>query len=201
MSKIENSGVDISEIEPILAEMPVMRNTRDYKAMMLFPHGSKERNMACAKGISEMIQLLGEIINRKRASKIIERDPHIIEAYLDFVNAVMPDGDYGQSYYLIIFNYGYLGVIKHHNGDDKGALECFRKEAELAVKYEALPNITTHTSYLVEGLEFNKEKAFNGGYDNIAHATKRALLNNNAYPLSDEFRATDEFKEIINMLG
>lgn len=112
----------------------------------------------------------------------------------------MPDGDYGRSYYLIIFNYGYLGVIKHYNGDDKGALECFRKEAELAVKYKDLPNITTHTSYLVEGLEFNKENAFNGGYDNIAHAIKNALLNNNAYPLSDEFRATDEFKEIIDML-
>lgn len=200
LSKIENSGVDISAIDPILAEMPLMRNTRDYKAMMLYPHGSEKRNMACAKGLSEMLQLIGEIINRK-ASCILERDPDAIEAYLNFVNAVLPDGDYGQSWYLVIFNYGYLGVIKHHNGDDKGALECFRKEAELAVKYESLPDITTHTSYLVEGLEFNKAIAFKGGYVNIAHATKNALLNNNAYPLSDEFRATEEFKEIIDMLG
>lgn len=199
MSMIENSGVDISQVDAILAEMPVMRNTRDYKAMYLYPYGSEKRNMACARGLSEMVQLVGEIINRK-ASRILERDPVIIEAYLNFVNAVMPDGDYGQSYYLVIFNYGYLGVIKHNNGDDKGALECFRKEAELAVKYEAMPDVTTHTSYLVEGLEFNKAKAFKGGYENIAHATRNALLNNNAYPLSDEFRATEEFKEIISML-
>lgn len=200
LSKIEDSGVDISAIDPILEEMPVMKNTRDFRAMMLYPHGSKERNMACAKGLSEMLQLLGETINRK-ASNILERDPVIIEAYLDFVNAVMPDGDYGQSYYLVIFNYGYLGVIRHHNGDDEGALECFRKEAELAVKYEALPDVTTHTSYLVEGLEFDKTVAFKGGCDNIAHAIKDALLNNRAYPLSDEFRATAGFKEIIEMLG
>lgn len=197
LSETENSGVDISEIDPILEEMPIMRNTKDYMAMMLYPHGSEKRNMACAKGLSEMIQLIGEIINRK-ASKILERDPDIIEAYLNFVNTAMPDSDYGQSSYLVIFNYGYLGVIKHNNGDDKGALECFRKEAELAVKYEAMPDITTHTSYLVEGLKFDKTKAFKGGYDNIAYAIKDAL--ESGYPLSDEFRATEEFRKIIESI-
>ncbi|MBQ2903171.1 MAG: helix-turn-helix transcriptional regulator [Clostridia bacterium] len=197
LSETENSGVDISEIDPILEEMPVMRNTRDYMAMMLYPHGSEKRNMACAKGLSEMIQLIGEIINRK-ASKILERDPKVIEGYLDFVNAAMPDGDYGQSSYLVIFNYGYLGVIRHNNGDDEGALECFRKEAELAMKYEAMPDITTHTSYLVEGLEFNKATAFKGGYDNIAYAIKDAL--ESGYPLSDEFRATEEFRKIVESI-
>lgn len=197
LSETENSGVDISEIDPILEEMPIMRNTRDYMAMMLYPHGSEKRNMACAKGLSEMIQLIGEIINRK-ASGILERDPNIIEAYLNFVNTAMPDGDYGQSSYLVIFNYGYLGVIRHHNGDDEGALECFRKEAELAVRYEAMPDITTHTSYLVEGLDFNKVTAFKGGYDNIAYAIREALQS--GYPLSDEFRATEEFRKIIESI-
>lgn len=197
LSSMENSGVDISRIDPILEEMPVMRNTRDFMAMMLYPMGSEKRNMACAKGLSEMIQLIGEIINRK-ASCILERNPEIIEAYLNFVNTAMPDGDYGQSSYLVIFNYGYLGVIKHHNGDDKGALDCFRKEAELAVKYEAMPDITTHTSYLVEGLEFDKTTAFKGGYDNIAYAIKEALTQ--GYPLSDELRKTEEFRQIVSCI-
>ena len=197
LSETENSGVDISEIDPILEEMPVMRNTRDYMAMMLYPHGSEKRNMACAKGLSEMIQLIGEIINRK-ASNILERDPDIIEAYLNFVDNAMPDGDYGQSSYLVIFNYGYLGVIKHNNGDDEGALECFRKEAELAVKYEAMPDITTHTSYLVEGLEFNKTTAFKGGCNNIAYEIKDAL--ESGYPLSDKFRATEAFQKIVESI-
>lgn len=197
LSKTENSGVDISEIDPILEEMPIMRNTKDFRATMLYPMGSEKRNMACAKGLSEMIQLIGEIINRK-ASCILERDPKIIEAYLNLVETAMPDGDYGQSSYLVIFNYGYLGVIKHHNGDDKGALECFRKEAEIAVKYESMPDFTTHTSHLVEGLEFNKATAFKGGYDNIAYAIKEAL--EDGYPLSDEFRATEDFKKIVEYI-
>ena len=197
LSETQNSGVDISDIDPILEEMPVMRNTRDYMAMMLYPHGSEKRNMACAKGLSEMTQLIGEIINRK-ASNILERDPNIIEAYLNFVKTAMPNGDYGQSSYLVIFNYGYLGVIRHRNGDCEGALECFRKEAELAVEYEAMPDITTHTSYLVEGLEFNKKTAFKGGYDNIAYAVKEAL--ESGYPLSDEFRATEEFRKIVESI-
>lgn len=197
LSNIENSGVDISEIEPILEEMPVMRNTRDFRAIMFYPMGSEKRNIACAKALSEILQLLGEIINRK-ASCILERDPDIIEAYLKFIETAMPDGDYGQSSYLVIFNYGYLGVIKHHNGDDEGALECFRREAELAVKYEEMPDITTHTSYLVEGLEFNKATAFKGGYENIAYAIKEAL--EDGYDLSDEFRAKEEFRNIINLI-
>ncbi len=57
---------------------------------------------------------------------------------------------------------------------------------------------TTHTSYLVEGLEFNKATAFKGGYDNIALAIKDALLS--VYPLSDEFRATEEFKCIVEFI-
>lgn len=197
LSRIENSGVDISAVDAILAEMPMMNDTREIKAMMLYPHGTEKRFMACASGFSSLLQLLGEMINRK-ASCILERDPDAIEAYLEFVQSVMPDGDYGRSWYLVIFNYGYLGVIRHNNGDDKGALECFRKEAELAVEYEAMPDVTTHTSYLVEGLEFNKATAFKGGSDNIAHAIKDALLE--GYPLSDEFRATEEFKAIIEIL-
>lgn len=197
LSETKNSGTALSALKPILDEMPIMRNTKDFMAMMLYPLGSEERNMACAKGLSEMIQLIGETINRK-ASSILERDPDIIEAYLNFVETAMPDGDYGQSSYLVIFNYGYLGVIKHHNGDDAGALECFRKEAELAVKYEKMPDITTHTSYLVEGLEFNKATAFKGGYDNIAYAIKKAL--SEGYPLSGELRATEEFKQIVNYI-
>lgn len=197
LSETENSGVDISMMESILEEMPVMRNTRDFMAMMLYPMGSEKRNLACAKGLSEMIQLIGEMINRK-ASSILERDPKIIEAYLDFVNTAMPDGDYGQSSYLVIFNYGYLGVIRHRNGDDEGAIDCFRKEAEIAVRYEAMPDVTVHTSYLVEGLEFNKKTAFKGGYDNIAYAIRDALVK--GYPLSDELRATEEFKKIIEYI-
>ncbi|MBQ7044329.1 MAG: helix-turn-helix transcriptional regulator [Clostridia bacterium] len=197
LSDIENSGVDISALDHILEEMPVMRDTRDFMSMMLYPLGSQKRNMACAKGLSEMIQLIGEIINRK-ASCILERDPDIIEAYLNFVETAMPDGDYGQSSYLVIFNYGYLGVIKHHNGDDAGALECFRREAEIAVKYEEMPDITIHTSYLVEGLEFNKATAFKGGYDNIAYAIKEAI--EEGYPLSEEFRSTEEFRKIVDSI-
>ena len=49
LSETENSGVDISEIDPILEEMPIMRNTKDYMSMMLYPVGSEKRNMACAK--------------------------------------------------------------------------------------------------------------------------------------------------------
>ena len=40
LSEIEDSGVDLSALVPILEEMPVMRDTRDFMAMMLYPLGS-----------------------------------------------------------------------------------------------------------------------------------------------------------------
>lgn len=63
-----------------------------------------QRNAACAKGFSEMLQLIGEIINHN-ASNVLEFNPDAVKAYLDFVNAVLPDGNYEQSWYLVIFNY------------------------------------------------------------------------------------------------
>lgn len=196
MSLIEGSGIDISAAEKILDEMPAMQNTRDYEAIFLYVRDKQKRDLACANGVSELLRLLAEVIQRKYDNPT-EYDENVIESFLNFINTVMPNGDYGKSFINVIYDYGYLGVKKHLNGKNKEAMECFKRSAELAKKFDKLPAISTHTSFLLEGLIFDKTKTYIGT-DKAQNRVKFLLLNK--YPLSDEFKASAEFKEILDML-
>lgn len=196
LSLTEKSGVDISEAEKILSEMPIMQNTRDYEAMYLYPHDDEKRAKACANGISEMLRLFGEIMNRKHKS-FLDADDNISEAYIKLVEAVMPDGDYGKSHYLMVIYHQRLGVKKFLKGDEKGALEYFEKAVRLAKKYDEMPEISIHTSNAVRGLEFNKTKAYKFWEGSFAEDVKKGLINRPQ--LSDEFKSSNEFKRIMEI--
>ncbi len=197
LSFIEGSGVCIADAEKILEEMPIMQNTRDYLAMFMYPYDDEKRAAACAAGTSEMLALLGQIIMRKHSSPL-DYEENIIEAYVKLVEAVMPNGDYGKCFDLVIYDYGYIGVKKYVNGDTDGALKCFEKMCRLAVEYDNLPGITTHTSFNLEGLEFDKAKT-NLGTSRMTDRMRRHMLKN--YPLTDEFKNSEEFKKILKILG
>lgn len=195
LSLVENSGVDISEAEKILEQMPIMQNTRDYEAMYMYPHDDEKRAAACAKGISEMLRLFGEIMNRKHKS-FLDADDSISEAYMKLVEAVMPDGDYGQSHYLMVIYNQRLGVKKYLAGDNKAALEHFEKALKLAKIYDEMPEVIVHTSDAVKGLEFDKTKAYRFWESSFFEDIKEGLINRPQ--LSEEFKNSAEFKRIIN---
>lgn len=196
LSLIEGSGVDISQAEEILDEMPVMQNTRDYEAMFMYPYDKEKRSIACANGVSELLRLLAEVMQIKFDSPT-EYDETLLEGFIRFLETVLPDGDYGKNYVHIIWDYGYLGVQKHLKGEDDKAMECFKKCVELAEKFDALPEISTHTSFLLEGLTFNKTKTYLG-VNKMKDRMKFLFLNR--YPLSDEFKDKGEFKKLIKKL-
>ena len=196
LSLIENSGVDISEAEKILAEMPIMQNTRDYEAMYMYPHDDEKRAAACANGISEMLRLFGEIMNRKYKS-FLDADGDISEAYINLVEKVMPDGDYGKSHYLVVINHQRLGVKKYLAGDEKSALEHFEKALRLAKSYDEMPEILVHTSKAVKGLEFNKTRAYRFWEDSFLEDVKEGPKGRPELP--EEFKNSEEFKRIIEI--
>lgn len=197
LSLVENSGVDISEAEKILEGMPIMQNTRDYEAMYMYHHDKEKRNRACSNGISEMLRLMGEIISRKYDSPV-EYDENVLAAFNSFVAAVMPDGDYGKCYHHIIYNNGYIGVKNYLNGDAEGALKHFEAAARLAKEYDSLPDVSVHTSFLLENLEFDKTKMLIGSGKMTERMKHHMTVN---YPLSDEFKASKEFRQILEILG
>lgn len=196
LSLIESSGVDISEAEKILAEMPIMQNTRDCEAMYLYIDDKEKRNRAVSNGVSELLRLLAEVMQRK-FDHPTEYDENLLEAFITFIEKILPDGDYGKNFVHIISDYGYLGVKKHMKGDDEKAMECFKKCVELAEKFDALPEISTHTSFILEGLEFNKTKTYLG-VNKMKDRMKFLFLNR--YPLSEEFKKKEEFKMLLERL-
>ncbi len=194
LSLVENSGVDISEAEAILAEMPIMRNTRDYVSMYMYPFDDEKRSLACANGISEMLRLFGEIMNRKYKN-FLDANDDVSQAYINLVEAVMPDGDYGKSYYLMVIYHQRLGVKKYLAGDIKGALQYFEKALALAKKYDEMPEISIHTSDAVRGIEFDKTKAYRFWEGSFYEDVKEGLINRPQ--LSDEFKNSKEFKALF----
>lgn len=193
LSLIKNSDVDIAEAEKILEQMPVMQNTRDYEAMYMYPHDDEKRAAACANGISEMLRLFGEIMNRKYKN-FLDADDNISEAYLKLVEAVMPDGDYGKSHYLMVIYNQRLGVKKYLAGDEKSALAHFEKALTLAKKYDEMPDVLVHTSNAVKGLEFDKTKAYRFWEGSFFEDVKDGLMNRPELP--EVFKNSQEFKKI-----
>ena len=194
LSLIKNSGVDISEAEKILSEMPIMQNTRDYEAMYMYPHDDEKRAAACANGMVEMLRLFGEIMNRKHKN-FLDADNDIAEAYINLVEAVMPDGDYGKSHYLMVIHNQRIGVRKYLAGDEKAAIRHFERAVELAEKYDEMPDVIIHTSTAVKGVEFDKTKAYRFWEGSFAEDIKEGLRNRSQ--LSEEFRNSEEFKRIV----
>lgn len=194
LSLIKNSGVDIADAEKILEQMPIMQNTRDYEAMYMYPHDDKKRAEACANGISEMLRLFGEIMNRKHKN-FLDADDNISEAYLKLVEAVMPDGDYGKSHYLMVIYNHRLGVKKYLAGDEKSALAHFEKGLELAKSYDEMPDTLVHTSNAVKGLEFDKTRAYRFWEGSFYEHMKEGLIKRPE--LSEEFKSSEEFRKII----
>ena len=197
LSLIENSGVDITDAEKILEQMPIMRNTRDYEAMYMYPHDDEKRAVACANGISEMLRLFGEIMNRKYKN-FLDADGDISEAYINLVEKVMPDGDYGKSHYLMVINHNRLGVKKYLAGDEKSALEHFEKALKLAKSYDEMPDLLVHTSNAVKGLEFDKTRAYRFWEGSFLEDVKEGLVNRPE--LSEEFKNSEEFKKILEII-
>lgn len=196
LSLIEKSGVDISEAEKIICEMPVMENTRDYEAMYMYPNDDEKRAAACANGITEMLRLFGEIMNRKYKS-FLDADDDIAEAYINLVEKVMPDGDYGKSWYLVVIHTQRIGVKKYLKGDEKGALECFEKAVRLAKRYDEMPEVSVHTSPAVKGVIYDKSKAYRFWDGSFCDDIKDGLRDRPQ--LSDEFKNSKEFKRILEI--
>ena len=196
LSLIENSGVDISEAEKILSEMPIMQNTRDYHAMYMYPHDDEKRAAACANGMVEMLRLFGEIMNR-RHKNFLDADNDIAEAYINLVEAVMPDGDYGKSHYLMVIHHQRIGVRKYLAGDEKAALMHFEKAVKLAKNYDEMPDVIVHTSPAVKGVVFDKSKAYRFWENSFCEDVKDGLRNRPQ--LSDEFKNSEEFIRIMKI--
>lgn len=207
LSRDSGTGIVIDDIENMINDFPSMLDTKEYLATLFHYLNPDEHKQACREAIEKELVLLDNTIHHLMfyEFKPDEKQPEFrdipdkitaIEMTNEIYSKVYTDGNYGQNWRFAIYNYGHLGYLYFLSDNREKALENLKLCAELAKRFDNLPEITTHTSMLLNGKKFNKN-TLGSTYIACSHI-KRLMLEQ--YPLSVEFKNSDEFKDIIKIL-
>lgn len=197
LARDESSGVTFSDCEKLIKEMPRMRDGKEM-FFYCYPHNHPERDGMIQEAIEEEIFLLDNTMSRyiydDRYSP--EYKIALIEKAMEFFNFIYDDGNYGRMWRFMLYNHGHLGLRYYESDDTENALENFRKMCELAVRFDSMDRISVMHSVMFEGKKFDKQTL---GTTYVARMQVKELLTEK-YPLSDEFKSTAEFNEILSIL-
>lgn len=204
LSEKEGSGINFEDCEKIINEMPRMRDGQEMFCYY-YPRTYPDRDRIVMDTLEELFLLLNTVYSHYfyYNGYFYESnfsDEWVLSAYkaeLDFLNFAYDDGNYGKMWRTVLYNYGHIGVRYFKLRDNENALKYFRKMCELAIKFDSMDRVTVMHSVMFEGKEFDKHTL---GTTYIAKMQMKELLTDK-YPLSDEFKNTKEFKEIIEMLS
>ena len=203
LSEKEGSGITFEDCEKIIKEMPRMRDGQEMFCFY-YPENYPNGDEIIMNTLEEQFLLLNTVYSHyfHYNGFFYDRnfsDEWVISASkteLDFLNFVYDDGHYGKMWRTVIYNYGHLAVRYFKLGDNANAFDNFRKMCELAIKFDNMDRITTMHSVMFEGKKFDKHTL---GTTYIAKMQAKELLIEK-YPLSDEFKSTSEFQQIISIL-
>ncbi len=203
LSEKEESGITFEDCEKIIKEMPRMRDCQEMFCFY-YPQNYPNGDEIIMNTIEELLLLLNTVFSHyfHYNGFFYDRsfsDEWVLSAFkteLDFLNFVYDDGHYGKMWRTVIYNYGHLGVRYFKLGDTANALENFGKMCELAIKFDNLDRITTMHSVMFECNKFDKHTL---GSTYSAKEQIRQLLTK-SYPLSEEFRQSAEFQNMLTAL-
>lgn len=197
LARDENSHITFADCEKIINEMPRMRDGREMY-FNCYPESHPERDELIQEAIEEEICLLDNTMFRYLSDNrySLEFRIALAEKAMEFFNFVYDDGNYGRMWRVMLYNHGNLGLHHYELGDTKNAFENFRKMSEIAAKFDSMDRISVMHSVMFEGKEFDKHTL---GSTYIAKMQVKELLTEK-YPLTDEFKSTTEFEEILSML-
>lgn len=195
----ENSDVIFEKCEKIICEMPDMRDCREMFCTF-YPEGHPEHDAKIQNAIEESFLLRITFYSHYyfyNDNCTDEWQTKSIQKEIEYLEFVYDDGNYGKMWKTIMNLYGHLGVKYFKLNDYKNAIHNFKKSAELAIKFDRLDRISTMHSTMFNGKEFDKHTL---GSTFVAKSRVKELLTKK-YPLTDEFKETNEYKEIIQMLN
>lgn len=197
----ENSGVTYKDCDNIISEMPYMRDGQEFLRSYLYPHYAEDWKEHTMEAVEEEISLLCHGLSHLFyvTDEDADTDRLIkgVTAEIELLNLFYNEDNYGRGWRNIIFSYGYLGYLYAKKGDYDKGVQYLKKEIELAKRFDNLERITVLHSDFFEGKEFDKHTL---GSTFIACSRVKYLIEEK-YPLSDEFKATPEFQEIIEMIS
>ena len=206
--RVENSGVTERDMYDLIEEMPAIPDSKEY-LMSYMPPDIDKVEKGCQNLFDKLMYYFNNTISHFSRSYMltgveptkeqIQRAVEALELTVKIFDLVYTDGNYGVCWRVAIYNYGYLGQCYHRLGNDKKALENLKKCAELAKYFDKMPNITERTALLFKGTTVNKQEDIAIFLDtSVCKQMTNRMLND--YPLSDEFKATPEFRKIIGIM-
>lgn len=198
LSREENSSTTFEDCEKIIKEMPRMRDGQEM-FFNCYPENHPERINIIREAIEEELFLLNNTLSHYFWDECFTLQQRIraTEKSIETLNLIYNDGNYSRMWRVMMYDNGYLGLAYYKSGDNKKAIEYFKKMCQLAIQFDSMDRITVLHSTMFEGKTFDKQTL---GTTYIAKMQMKERLTEK-YPLSDEFRNTDEFKEIIEMLS
>ncbi|MBQ3537293.1 MAG: helix-turn-helix domain-containing protein [Clostridia bacterium] len=193
-SKAEKDKKYFEECDKIISELPDMRDSREMFCFFCPDKDERIRNT-----LEEQFLLLHTVYSHYFFYDERFSDEWVLEAFkkeLSFLNFVYDDGNYGKMWTTAIYCYGHLGVRYFKLGDIESSLANFRKMADLAVKFDTMDRITVMNSVMFKGKQFDKHTL------GSTYSAKRRVtgLLTEKYPLTEEFRNSSEFTEILKLL-
>lgn len=201
LSHYDESGITFEDVEKIIKEMPYMRDGQEFLMSYLYPHDTGKWRDYVMDALEEEIGLLchglchlegaftDESIDIKERINALELEVKILNEFYD-------DGNYGNAWRNITYAYGHLGHLYFELGDKERAIENLKKSAYLAKQFDKMDRVTTMHSIIFSGRKFDKHTL---GSTYIASSRMYELMTEK-YPLTDDFKSTKEFKEILNIL-
>ena len=194
----ENADVMFEKCETIIREMPDMRDSREMFCTF-YPENHPEHDTKIQNAIEESFLLRTTFYSHfyfynDRCTDKWQTES--IKKEIEYLEFAYDDGNYGKMWRMMMNLYGHLGVKYFNLNDYKNAIYNFKKSAELAIEFDNMDRISVMQSTMFKGKEFDKHSL---GSTFIAKSRVKELLCEK-YPLSDEFKASAEFNEILNIL-
>ncbi len=181
------NDINLKSAEKIINGLPAMTDTKEYMSLRL--DSSKESHLNV---LEELLYLTQNVIFGYSAYLQAQEKIQLFSCVNNLLNEIYHCENYGKNYMHLIYNYGYLGHFYFETGDEKNSLKYLRLAAENAVKFDADPDAYSPTAKY-----YNRTKLF---YD-MNMCTRMTLLMKKHYKLSDDFRNSDEFREILGIMG
>ena len=204
----KNSGVTEQEMYNLIDEMPAIPDSKEY-LMSYMPTDIEKVKKGCQNLFDKLMYYFDNAVSHySRSYMLTGSEPteeqmrkavEALELAVKIFDLVYTDGNYGVCWRVAIYNYGYLGQYYHRLGNDKKALDNLKKCAELAKCFDEMPNITERTALLFKGTVLNKQEDVAVLLDtSLCRQMTNRMLDN--YPLSEDFKAKPEFKEILEIM-
>ena len=208
MTRIENSGVTAQDMYDIIETMPAIQDSKEI-LMSYMPIDELTIKQGCRNLIDELLYRLDNTISHycsyyglyepEFTNERVYTSIAGMELIRDIFNMVYTDGNFGKCWRVMIYTYGLLGALNHRIGKYDKAYENLRICAELAKKFDTMPNETERTALFFEGTMLNKQEEV-AMYLDTSVCDQMTRYMTERYQLSDEFKNTPEFQNILDIM-